>query len=171
MLYTKNSFEDTQLLTTEAETCIFAHGSKTMTSANPNTVLCSFYADSKRSSDAALNLKLVRSTDFFKTHEIVPMNGGVVGMGVKERFLIVAIAIGDDTSLMISMDGSTFAHAIFPVGAKDQFGYTVMDSSFSSITVDTLLKTKENGLPVHGNLYFSNSNGTYFKVSSFIFNT
>lgn len=88
----------------------------------------------------------------------------MAGLGIKERFMIIAVTKAEETSLMVSMDGVTFAHALFPATASKQFGFTIMDSSFSSITIDTLLQTARGALPTHGSLYFSNSNGTYFKV-------
>lgn len=78
--------------------------------------------------------------------------------------MIVAVEAGGATLLYISMDGLNFAHAVFPENAQDKYGYTILESSPSSITVDTLSATSRNKIPVYGSIYFSNSNGTFFKV-------
>jgi hypothetical protein len=64
--------------------------------------------------------------------------------------MIVAAAVGDATSLMISLDGLKFTHAMFPADALDEYGFTVLDSSYSSLTIDTLMKTSSGQLPTHG---------------------
>jgi hypothetical protein len=87
MLYTTNAFTTLKLLTRDAETCIFAAGSKEFKFAGGDeTIFCSIYPDEKRGPMAMRNLHLVRTTDWYATHEIIPINGALAGMGVKERF-------------------------------------------------------------------------------------
>ncbi|KAJ3218576.1 vacuolar protein sorting/targeting protein PEP1 [Clydaea vesicula] len=111
------------------------------------------------------NLRLVRSNEYFKSDKtIVPLNGGVVGIGVKEKFLIAAVKSKEEMIMYVSKDGRNFNRAVFPLGSSlEQDGYTILESTKSSISVNVLVSNKaSNFVPSYGTVFFSDSTGTQF---------
>ncbi|KAF8939541.1 hypothetical protein EDD21DRAFT_317887 [Dissophora ornata] len=87
----------------------------------------------------------------------------VVQFYVVENFLAVAVEVGNDFILKVSMNGHDFAQAVFPPNIRvDKHGFTVLQSTTGSLVVD-VAKLNVAGRE-YGRLFKSNSNGTYFSL-------
>ncbi|KAJ3090965.1 vacuolar protein sorting/targeting protein PEP1 [Quaeritorhiza haematococci] len=139
--YTKDSFQTSQRLLSSTQECIWGHASPRFDNPPTDTVYCTEWPDGGRSGNVMRNpadLRLVRSETFFKNDnkDIISLNGGAVGIGMVEKFMVVAVA------------------------------YTILESSEFSLSVDILATpVSATNSPPFGTLYLSNSNGTYFTKS------
>ncbi|KAJ3107690.1 vacuolar protein sorting/targeting protein PEP1 [Phlyctochytrium bullatum] len=111
-------------------------------------------------------VKLVRTTNYFeKDTETIDVGGGALGLGVVQKYLVLAVKPrkADRIDMYISLDGSTFTMAQLPGDfSLAEESYTVLDSSDHRLTIDVLPNSASKKLNRAGNLFFSNSNGTYF---------
>ncbi|KAG0309339.1 vacuolar protein sorting/targeting protein PEP1 [Dissophora globulifera] len=112
-------------------------------------------------STAAHPLQFIYKQDAEKQH--YKFFDNVVQFYVVETFLAVAVEVGNDFILHISMNGNDFAEAVFPPNIRvDKNGFTVLQSTTGSLVVD-VAKTNVAGRE-HGRLFKSNYNGTYFSL-------
>ncbi|KAI9729782.1 MAG: vacuolar protein sorting/targeting protein PEP1 [Claussenomyces sp. TS43310] len=109
--------------------------------------------------------QLISSTDFFKSEPELHFED-IVDFATMSEFIVVA-AENEDSDLKVdaSVDGSTFAEALFPPNLKvpHQTGYTVMDSSTHSIFLHVTVDRTEGY--EYGTIIKSNSNGTSYALS------
>ncbi|KAF9904604.1 vacuolar protein sorting/targeting protein PEP1 [Lobosporangium transversale] len=106
-------------------------------------------------------LQMVYKRDTDVLHLVLFDN--VVQFYVVERFLAVAVDVGNDFILHVSLNGQDFAQAVFPPNIRvDKNGFTVLQSTTGSLVVDVAKSTVAGR--EHGRLFKSNSNGTYFSL-------
>jgi len=123
--------------------------------------------------------KLVFSTDYFKSSKTtVTLGGGdqgeiitgaVVGLGVVERFMVVAAAAPSAAAgaeLFVSIDGQTFRRGRFPVGVGiKENAHTILPSAPHALFVD-LASSVRNPTGSHpsftGTLWVSDNTGSRF---------
>ncbi|KAF9114475.1 vacuolar protein sorting/targeting protein PEP1 [Mortierella sp. AM989] len=87
----------------------------------------------------------------------------VVQFYVVEEFLAVAVEVGNDFILYVSMNGHDFAAAVFPPNIRvDKNGFNVLQSTTGSLVLD-VAKSNVEGRE-YGRLFKSNSNGTYYSL-------
>lgn len=109
--------------------------------------------------------RLVSSTDFFKSEPEVHFED-IVDFATMSEFIVVAAKTKEaELRVDASVDGSTFAEALFPANLKvpHQTGYTVMDSSTHSIFLHVTVDSTEGY--EYGSIIKSNSNGTSYALS------
>ncbi|KAI7818042.1 hypothetical protein BC939DRAFT_464145 [Gamsiella multidivaricata] len=112
-------------------------------------------------STAAHPLQMVYKFDSDKTHLV--FFDHVVQFYVIERFLAVAVEVGNDFVLHVSIDGHKFAQAVFPLNIRvDKNGFTVLQSTTGALIVD-VAKSNVFGRE-YGRLFKSNSNGTFYSL-------
>lgn len=148
--------------------CQFAHSTKEFKhDAHTDMVYCvAFGRDGHSLGDS----HLFQSTDFFKEERMIvdfdvgEKNArGVVALGISSKFAVAALkspSTGEMT-LYVTTDTKQWAQAKFPHASNSQLrenGYTIVESTTHSLGVDVLLHSNANV----GNLFVSNSNGTYF---------
>lgn len=165
--YTTNNFKSNDRLT-HAHQCIFTQGSKEFTAGEENAILCSVNSPSDSSDNSIPNRRLAKSTNWFKDRGYQKLDDAVIssvtGLGVNSKFIVAATRRTASTiTLLISTDGQTWDEAIFPDEASDfsEFEITVLESSTTSLHIDVL----KSGSEQVGDLYVSNSNGSYFTKS------
>lgn len=140
---------------------------------------CQFIAleDSKRSEkliyceqfedeDKSKGLQLVTSDDFYVSQQKPLKN--IVAFATMEEFIVVAAKDEDrDQSLKVeaSLDGTTFARALFPANFKVPYqrAYTVLDSSTHAVFLHATVNDREGY--EFGTILKSNSNGTSYVLS------
>lgn len=109
--------------------------------------------------------QLVSSDDFFEKDVKVDLKE-IVGFATMSEF-IVAAAKDEKQNMKVdaSVDGSTFAEAIFPMDLKvpHQSGYTVLESSTHSAFL--LVTVESDDDYKYGSIIKSNSNGTSYVLS------
>lgn len=144
--------------------CEFIYAEKTAREAEgEKLIFCG--ARTKESNDPKDNpWKLVGSTNFFE--DSVTHVDDMQDFAIMSEYIIVAAKDNkDELTLKSSVDGKTFANALFPSNFRipHQHGYTVLDSSTHSIflhaTVDTTTDLE------YGGIIKSNSNGTSYVLS------
>lgn len=143
--------------------CEFIYEAQTTQKEDEKLIFCTIRT--KESPDVDNNpWKLVSSTDFFQ--DSVTHFEDILGFATMSEYTIVA-AKDDKKELTVaaSIDGKTFANALFPTNFRvpHQHGYTVLDSSthavFLHVTVDTRTDFE------YGGIIKSNSNGTSYVLS------
>lgn len=89
----------------------------------------------------------------------------IVDFATKSEFIIVAVKDNDNLKVDASVDGKTFADALFPPNFQvpHQSAYTVLDSSTGAVFLHVTVETRENG--EYGSIIKSNSNGTSYVLS------
>ena len=124
-------------------------------------VYCEQYKDEKLDGP----LQLVSSEDWFAASKV--QFGEVIDFATMSEFIIVAAKDSDQKSLKIdtSMDGKTFADALFPPNFKvpHQTAYTVLDSSTHAVFLHVTVEDREDY--EYGSIVKSNSNGTSYVLS------
>lgn len=124
-------------------------------------VYCEQYKDEKLDSP----LQLLSSEDWFAESKV--KFGEVIDFATMSEFIIVAAKDSDQKSLKIdtSMDGKTFADALFPPNFKvpHQTAYTVLDSSTHAVFLHVTVEDREDY--EYGSIVKSNSNGTSYVLS------
>ncbi|RAR10169.1 signal sequence binding protein [Stemphylium lycopersici] len=116
-------------------------------------------------SDRSKDFRLLVSDDYFKNSEEPNMSSGrtVQGMAnmASAKGYIVAAAKADHSSelaLYVTQDTDSWHHAQFGDHKIEEDAYTILESTNYSIQVDVMTSK----YVTMGNLYTSNSNGTYF---------
>ncbi|KAJ1533931.1 vacuolar protein sorting/targeting protein PEP1, partial [Nowakowskiella sp. JEL0078] len=94
-----------------------------------------------------------------------------VGFAFVEEFMVVAQLHTDRKEILmkVSIDGVEWADAVWPPNFRvPDYGYTVLQSTTGRLVVDVnteVQKQREQYVPLWGNIFRSNSNGTNFTVS------
>ncbi|KAF1992071.1 vacuolar protein sorting protein [Aulographum hederae CBS 113979] len=165
--YTEDAFETTHLLYKHRRDCIWAKSTDAFTTGHDvldqNTVLC--VVEGKHSEDAK-DYRLLITNDYFKSDGVEPrmadgrtvsgmsniaaVKGNIVVAAASERTRELALYVTDDTK--------TWHRAEFGQHRIEEDAYTILESTNYSIQVDVRTTTKAE----FGNLFTSNSNGTYF---------
>ncbi|KAJ9669353.1 vacuolar protein sorting/targeting protein PEP1 [Coniosporium apollinis] len=165
--YTKDGFDTMYKLTDKRKMCSWAKGTDSFTTgdatSDANRILCIVEGKySHRTSD----FRLLLTDDYFKdNHAVEPelaggrVVAGLVNMAAVKGYLVAAAKSEgtDELALYVTDDTKTWHKAEF--GQKlEQDAYTVLESTNYSIQVDVMT----NKYAAIGELYTSNSNGTYF---------
>lgn len=108
-------------------------------------------------------LQLVSSDDWFSTYKVKFKN--IVDFATMSEFIIVAAKDQDYLKVDASIDGRTFADALFPPNFKvlHQKAYTVLDSSTHAVFLHVTVQSRPGG--EYGSIVKSNSNGTSYVLS------
>ncbi|KAJ7186706.1 vacuolar protein sorting/targeting protein 10 [Mycena filopes] len=142
--------------------CVWAMDIKL--NADPTEVVCESYRDkvgSQRFFQADNPLSLIAGSKYFTKQE--KLFDQVVGFAKFSEFLVVAELLPPKRSLdlQVSLDGVTFATALFPPSMHpESHAYTFLESSTGALFLH--MTTSEPPSPYWGNLLKSNLNGTYF---------
>ncbi|KAA8896294.1 hypothetical protein FN846DRAFT_910817 [Sphaerosporella brunnea] len=164
--YTKDWFDsEVKPLKEDTHSCLFARGNPLFKEAKVSTVLCIVDGDDKYPE----HRKLMMSDNFFEDSIEPKLDGynhvrGLAGLASVKKFLVAAIrsAGTDEMALYVSDNATTWDRAEFPQdhGGLKEDAYTILESTPYSIQVDVL--TTSGMGPAMGELFSSNSNGTYF---------
>lgn len=123
------------------------------------------YCEQYQDEDPANPLQLISSDDWFQ-HKKVHFDD-VINFATMSEFIIVALRDKDQKSLRVdtSIDGSTFANAMFPhnFNVPHQQAYTVLDSSTHAVFLHVTVNNREE--QEYGTIVKSNSNGTSYVLS------
>lgn len=125
-------------------------------------VYCEQYEKEKLDSP----LLLVSSENWFSTEtEKKTRFKNIVDFATMSEFIIVAAKDNDYLKVDASVDGKTFANALFPPNFKvfHQKAYTVLDSSTHAVFLHVTVQTRPGG--EYGSIMKSNSNGTSYVLS------
>ncbi|KAL3417687.1 Vacuolar protein sorting/targeting protein 10 [Phlyctema vagabunda] len=110
-------------------------------------------------------LLLVSSSDFFENKHVHFKN--IIDFATMSEFIVVATKDEEHQTLKVdaSVDGSTFADALFPHGfnVPHQQAYTVLDSSTHSVFLHVTVENAQGF--EYGTIIKSNSNGTSYVLS------
>ncbi|RDW84651.1 hypothetical protein BP6252_02241 [Coleophoma cylindrospora] len=111
-------------------------------------------------------LQLVSSDKFFADPPTVHFKN-IIDFATMSEFIVVATKDEEHQTLKVdaSVDGATFANALFPHGfnVPHQHAYTVLDSSTHSVFLHVTVEN-EQGFE-YGSIIKSNSNGTSYVLS------
>ncbi|CAL1713879.1 unnamed protein product [Somion occarium] len=164
--YTTNNGRNWKLVDTYVRNCNWARDAELL--ADPNQIICESYKN-KQGNQLFFKmenpLQLIGGTDFFNKKTLLFEH--VVGFAKFSEFLIVAEYQTDRGSLdlQVSLDGRRFASGLFPPTMRlEQHAYTILESSTKAVFLHVTVSEPPN--PWWGNILKSNSNGTYFGVSS-----
>ncbi|KAH9264282.1 hypothetical protein BASA83_012236 [Batrachochytrium salamandrivorans] len=168
--YTTDDFKTSHLLLPWTSSCIWAQNVNTKATDLENTILCTEWPANEQfgSVDTKFQtkLQLVKSDQFFKdgSKTIIASNTPLIDISFEWLLSVGTTEAGTGTHMSISKDASVFVKAVFPQNAgQAQKGYTVLESSSSSLFVDVLTTNPKTQLPESfGTLYKSDSDGTYF---------
>ncbi|KAL4245130.1 Vacuolar protein sorting/targeting protein 10 [Abortiporus biennis] len=164
--YTTNNGRTWNFVEKYVRNCAWARDAELL--ADPNQILCESYKD-KQGDQTFFGMKnplmLVGGSDFYgKTTKLFDH---VVGFAKFSEYLIVAEyqAARQSLDLQVSLDGRSFATGLFPPTIRlDQHAYTILESSTKSVFLHVTVS--EPPSPYWGIILKSNSNGTYYGVSS-----
>ncbi|KAI9824222.1 MAG: vacuolar protein sorting/targeting protein PEP1 [Thelocarpon impressellum] len=109
-------------------------------------------------------LQLVASDTFFKEHKVQFDN--VVRFATVSEFIVVAAKEKDSMKAAVSVDGWTFADALFPPDfdfPKQQQAYTVLPSSTHAVFLHVTVSGEQDA--EYGPIIKSNSNGTSYVLA------
>ncbi|KAJ3158678.1 vacuolar protein sorting/targeting protein PEP1 [Geranomyces michiganensis] len=158
--------------------CVWASASAKFAAADPstidpNTIFCAQWPEDMQHDDGRPRdqtaARLVSSASFFPEGkgDVHLLGGGIIGLGVVERFMFAAVVANDKSegmSFFSSTDGKTFRKAQFPFGSslRKEGAYTVLESSEASLAVDLATKDDFGRLARWGTLFFSDGDGDQF---------
>ncbi|KAI8847956.1 hypothetical protein BC829DRAFT_229518 [Chytridium lagenaria] len=169
--YTTNNFDSVKLLLSAIGDCIWGRSSASFTDAPKELILCSQWPqDGDQIIRSPEKVQLFKTTDYFqKQKDSIDLGGGVIGLGVVNKFMVAAVKLrrSEKIEMYLSVDGATFKMAQLPgdYGIQAEEAYTVLESSDHRLTIDVLPSIISKKAARYGNLFFSNSNGTYFTHS------
>jgi hypothetical protein len=150
---------------------MFARSTEEFKKDSKNGVFC-IDTDPESSRNWPENLRLIKSENWFETTTVVEVDPekhlrGFVGMGAVQKYIVAAAkSIGtEELALYVTDDGESWDRAHFPEdhGGILEEAYTILSSTKHSIQVDVLSSTSTYNQI--GNLFTSNSNGSYFTRS------
>lgn len=156
---TENNGATWQNLIIDARTCDFVGARYTEFNAHKDLIYCEVL------NQISTGYSLVSSTDKFSQQKDI-LYGNIVGFASTTHFTVVA-AIHEDDSLKayVTVDGQTFAEALFPADfqVNKQQAYTILGSETGAI----FLHVTSNDRPgsEFGAILKSNSNGTSYVLS------
>ncbi|KAK7677437.1 vacuolar protein sorting/targeting protein PEP1 [Cerrena zonata] len=164
--FTTDNGRSWKLIDTYVRNCNWARDSELL--ADPNQIICESYKI-KEGNQLFFKmdnpLQLIGGSDFFNKQTLLFEH--VVGFAKFSEYLIVAEYQADRGSLdlQVSLDGRIFASGLFPPTMRlEQHAYTILESSTKAVFLHVTVSEPPN--PAWGNILKSNSNGTYFSVSS-----
>ncbi|KAF9188563.1 vacuolar protein sorting/targeting protein PEP1 [Haplosporangium sp. Z 767] len=165
--YSMDAGKHWQPLATWVRSCSWARDTSYKL-VNIQGIYCEQYSDKTVSQKTLMNLntpvRFVYSDDFMRTSKI--LFDSIVGYAVYSDYLIAAEYVPSQRALQVavSMDGVTFTPAKYPANFDVvNPAYTVLDSTTRSVFM-AINVIDRRGYKV-GNLFTSNSNGTYFSLS------
>ncbi|KAJ3412294.1 vacuolar protein sorting/targeting protein PEP1 [Chytridiales sp. JEL 0842] len=182
--YSTDNLKTIQPLLKDVTECMWGRSHKALTTPKKESIYCVEWPPELAKDDPIFRdpskLRIVKSTNYFKddNKEVMKIQGGkgVLGLGVMQSFMVAAVKTRGDNGeggldVHVSTDGESFVKGVMPMevrgGGRD--AYTVLESSKYRLAIDVLptpsSTSRPNRNPVFGNLYFSNSNGTYFTKS------
>ncbi|KAI9347226.1 hypothetical protein BDR26DRAFT_931474 [Obelidium mucronatum] len=161
--YTKDSFKSSKPLLKYVSECSWAVSNAASATIFPKEkIFCIQWPEDAQKDDIIfrdpLSLRMVASEKYYPN-------------GKGEPSFLVTVVGGDEkkgVDLFSSADAKTFTKAYFPPEASfsSRDAYTILDSSEHRILVDILPVLSSTGRNApYGNLYISNSEGTYFTKS------
>lgn len=133
--------------------------------ADHDTILCEVYREKSgnQRNFFANPLQFVSSDNYFESMQYLFED--MVGVAIFGKFMVVAVSQhgGANLQLHVSMDGKTFAPAQFPASfTVSPEAFTIMESS-NNMWIHVSTNTHKGS--EYGNIFTSNSNGTYFVPS------
>ncbi|KAG9326226.1 hypothetical protein KVV02_001110 [Mortierella alpina] len=165
--YTTNSGKSWHSLATWVRSCSWSRDTN-FKLVNVQGIYCEEYADKSVSQKNLQSLntpvQLVYSDDFRRTHKV--LFESVVGFAIYSDYLIAAEYVQSQRALRvaISLDGVTFNLAHYPHNVDVvNPAYTVLDSTTKSVFMAINAVDRKGSKA--GNLFTSNSDGTYFSLS------
>ncbi|KAF9903168.1 vacuolar protein sorting/targeting protein PEP1 [Linnemannia zychae] len=131
-------------------------------------IYCEQYDDHSKSQRVLMNtnvpVKFVYTSDMMSSHKTLFEQ--IVGYAVYSNYLIVAEYVPNQRALRVAVttDGTNFEPAHYPANVDVvNPAYTVLDSTTRSVFM--AINTIDRKGSKVGNLFMSNSNGTYFSMS------
>lgn len=169
--YTLDNFGSVQKLKANIGHCQWTVSSEHFKNAPTKDIMCIEKFDGANGHDTLRNTRLVQSDSFFESgvqrinfsqdKEIT----GIIDIRTINKFIVAAARNPDsneELDLYISKDGVSWHEAVFPKGQKMiERSYTLLESNDHSLMVNVLA----DPIALHGDLYKSNSNGTFFAKS------
>lgn len=162
--YSHNSGKTWQSIGTYVRSCIWGRDGA-IELAEHDSIFCEEYHDKSGNQRTffANQLQFVSSTNYFRSKQY--LFDDMVGVAVFGKYMVVAVSQhgGAKLRLHVSLDGRTFAEASFPESFSiSPEAFTIMESANNMwIHVSTNTHTGSE----FGNIFTSNSNGTYFVMS------
>lgn len=162
--YSHNSGKNWQPIGTYIRSCIWGRDGA-IELADHDSIFCEEYHDKSGNQRIfyANQLQFVRSTNYFESRDYI--FDDMVGVAVFGKYMVVAVAQhgGNTLQLHISLDGARFAIASFPESfTVSPEAFTIMES-VNNIWIHVSTNTHKGS--EYGNIFTSNSNGTYFVLS------
>lgn len=152
---TKDRGKNWKALTTNVRTCDFVGARYTEFNADKETIYCEITTKE--------GYTLISSDDEFATQKTVFEK--IVGFATTTHFTVVAAIDGDSLKAYVTVDGQTFAEALFPSNFKvnKQQAYTILGSETGAIFLH--VTTNDRTGAEYGSILKSNSNGTSYILS------
>ncbi|KAI1130415.1 hypothetical protein F5Y10DRAFT_118535 [Nemania abortiva] len=140
-------------------------GSKAYKFRKNSQILCS--ARTHESNDVDNNPLQLLYMDDFSSYEFTPALEHITRFATMAEFIVVATENTTEGTLsaLASLDGTTYAHAHFPLNFQvpPQNAYTVLDSSTHAVNLFVATEVEKSRR--YGSILKSNSNGTSYVMS------
>ncbi|KAH7372351.1 vacuolar protein sorting/targeting protein 10 [Pyrenochaeta sp. MPI-SDFR-AT-0127] len=164
--YTEDGFKsEPKVLVDDRRMCQWAKSSERFllgTDKHDKRILC---ITRGKYSDRSKDFRLLMTDNYFKDEEEPVMSSnrtvqGMANMAAVKGYLVAAAKSdhSSELSLYVTEDTETWHHAEFGDHKIEEDAYTILESTNYSIQVDVMTSK----YVAMGNLYTSNSNGTYF---------
>lgn len=152
---TKDRGKSWKTLTSNVRTCDFVGAKYTKYNADKNLIYCQVFSND--------GYQLVSSDDDFSTQNVLFER--IVGFATTTHFTIVAAVEAESLRAHVTIDGQTFAEALFPPNFKvnKQQAYTILGSETGAIFLH--VTTSDRAGSEFGSILKSNSNGTSYVLS------
>ncbi|ORX42516.1 Oligoxyloglucan reducing end-specific cellobiohydrolase [Hesseltinella vesiculosa] len=162
--YTHNSGQTWHRIESYVRNCIWGR-SGAIELAEHDAIFCEEYHDKTGNQRTFFSnpVQFVASDNYFESRQY--LFDDMVGVAVFGRFMVVAVSQhgGSNLKLYVSLDGKSFAPAQFPENfAVTPEAFTIMESTYS-MWIHVSTNTHKGS--EYGNIFTSNSNGTYFVLS------
>ncbi|KAI8902073.1 hypothetical protein BC833DRAFT_521459 [Globomyces pollinis-pini] len=173
--YTLDSFKSVSLLLPWTSQCEWAQNIDPTLKSIDTKVFCTQWPKEEQKGDTTYKdpnlLQLMASSDFFKDGVLTSVSiGGVPVIGITENWLVAVVKLTDGYHMSICKDGTNFVKSKFSYYESSEYvspmGYSILESSKQSLVVDIITAIPGSHIPnPFGNIYVSNSDGTYFVKS------
>lgn len=152
---TKDRGQSWKSLAKNVRTCDFVGARYTKFNADKNTIYCQVLEKD--------GFSLISSDDEFANQKT--LYDRIVGFATTTHYTVVAAVEGDSLKAYVTVDGETFAEALFPSNFKvnKQQAYTIIGSETGAIFLH--VTTNERAGSEFGSILKSNSNGTSYVLS------
>ncbi|KAG0226451.1 vacuolar protein sorting/targeting protein PEP1 [Actinomortierella wolfii] len=146
--------------------CNFARDTR-FTLVPKEGIFCEQYADQSGSQKTAMSrrdpVQLIYTDDWGRNGKL--LFEATVGYAIYSEYMIVAeLYHGNAIVVSTSLDGQHFARVRYPANFDiDHPAFTVLDSTTRSVFMSITTSDREGSK--YGNLFTSNSNGTFFSLS------